>query len=211
MSHFIDYLKQIYIDNPALTKVSMTNLVNNFKNLISNELFLKLLGYLDEKDALLKKTIEASICAVLVGIKKSNDLDVFLKSSQKLSFDFEAQLNNYCPKESLFSCGYLYLDWLFAVKKDRISEMISNEVGVRSETARIVLNVVSILIINDLKKDTPKNLISILESQSEILCRLLPRGVKLILGLPNVDYATSIANENESSLFSFSFFKNKRN
>ena len=33
----------------------MTNLVNNFKNLISNELFLKLLGYLDEKDALLKK------------------------------------------------------------------------------------------------------------------------------------------------------------
>jgi hypothetical protein len=207
MSHFIDYLKQIYIDNPALTKVSMTNLVNNFKNLISNELFLKLLGYLDEKDALLKKTIEASICAVLVGIKKSNDLDVFLKSSQKLSFDFEAQLNNYCPKESLFSCGYLYLDWLFAVKKDRISEMISNEVGVRSETARIVLNVVSILIINDLKKDTPKNLITILESQSEILCRLLPRGVKLILGLPNVDYATSVANENESSLFSFSFFK----
>jgi hypothetical protein len=207
MSYFIDYLKQIYIDNPALTKVSMTNLVNNFKNLISNELFLKLLGYLDEKDALLKKTIEASICAVLVGIKKSNDLDVFLKSSQKLSFDFEAQLNNYCPKESLFSCGYLYLDWLFAVKKDRISEMISNEVGVRSETARIVLNVVSILIINDLKKDTPKNLITILESQSEILCRLLPRGVKLILGLPNVDYATSVANENESSLFSFSFFK----
>ena len=68
-----------------------------------------------------------------------------------MSFDFEAQLNNYCSKESLFSCGYLYLDWLFAVKKDRISEMISNEVGVRSETARIVLNVVSILIINDLK------------------------------------------------------------
>ena len=188
----------------------MTNLVNNFKNLISNELFLKLLGYLDEKDALLKKTIEASICAVLVGIKKSNDLEVFLKSSQNLSFDFEAQLNNYCSKESLFSCGYLYLDWLFAVKKDRISEMISNEVGVRSETARIVLNVVSILIINDLKKDTPKKLISILESQSEVFCRLLPRGVKLILGLPNVDYTTSIANENESSLFSFSFFKNKK-
>ena len=128
-----------------------------------------------------------------------------------MSFDFEAQLNNYCSKESLFSCGYLYLDWLFAVKKDRISEMISNEVGVRSETARIVLNVVSILIINDLKKDTPKKLISILESQSEVFCRLLPRGVKLILGLPNVDYTTSIANENESSLFSFSFFKNKRN
>ena len=189
----------------------MTNLVNNFKNLISNELFLKLLGYLDEKDALLKKTIEASICAVLVGIKKSNDLEVFLKYSQNLSFDFEVQLNNYCSKESLFSCGYLYLDWLFAVKKDRISEMISNEVGVRSETARIVLNVVSILIINDLKKDTPKKLISILESQSEVFCRLLPRGVQLILGLPNVDYTTSIANENESSLFSFSFFKNKRN
>ena len=88
--------------------------------------------------------------------------------------------------------------------------MISNEVGVRSETARIVLNVVSILIINDLKKDTPKKLISILESQSEVFCRLLPRGVKLILGLPNVDYTTSIANENESSLFSFSFFKNKK-
>ena len=104
----------------------MTNLVNNFKNLISNELFLKLLGYLDEKDALLKKTIEASICAVLVGIKKSNDLEVFLKSSQNLSFDFEAQLNNYCSKESLFSCGYLYLDWLFAVKKDRISELAEN-------------------------------------------------------------------------------------
>ncbi|TAF72851.1 MAG: hypothetical protein EAZ58_01660 [Flavobacterium sp.] len=189
----------------------MTNLVNNFKNLISNELFLKLLGYLDEKDALLKRAIEASICAVLVGIEKSNDLEVFLKSSQNLSFDFEAQMNNCCPKESLFSCGYLYLDWLFAVKKDRISEMISNEIGVRSETARIVLNVVSILIINDLKKETPKNLISILESESEIFYRLLPRGVKLILGLTNVDYATGIANENESSLFSFSFLKNKRN
>ena len=80
------------------------------------ELFLNLLGCLDEKDALLKKAIEASICAVLVEIKKSNDLEVFLKSSQNLSFDFEAQLNNYCSKESLFSCGYLYLDWLFVVK-----------------------------------------------------------------------------------------------
>jgi hypothetical protein len=195
----------------CLTKDSMTNLVNNFKNLISNELFLKLLGYFDEKDVLLKKTIEASICAVLVGIEKSNDLDVFLKSSQNLSFDFEAQLNNHSSKESLFSCGYLYLDWLFAVKKDRIPEMVSNEIGVRSETARIVLNIVSILIINDLKKDTPKNLISILESQSEVLSRLLPRGVKLILGMPNVDYVTSDEIEKESSSFSFSFFKNKRN
>lgn len=188
----------------------MTNLVNNFKNLISNELFLRLLGYLNEKDSLLKKSIEASICTVLVGIKKKEDLAIFLNSSKNLSFDLEVELNKYYPKESLFSCGYLYLDWLFDARKDRISEMISNEVGVRSESARIVLNLVSILIINDLKKQTPKNLVSLLESQSEILCSLIPRGVKLILGMPNVDCETSNEIENESSLFSFSFFKNKK-
>lgn len=185
----------------------MTNLVNHFKNLISNDLFLKLSIYLDERDSKLRKTIEASICTVLVGIMKTKDFDSFLLSLNELDTAFEHQLNDCYSKENLFSSGLVYLEKLFPSKKERISEMISNEICVKSETARAILNLASILVINNLKKDPPKNLLSLLESQTENLYRFLPRGVKLILGLPNEEYTLNSSFEKESTLFGFSFFR----
>ncbi|OAZ03967.1 DUF937 domain-containing protein [Flavobacterium succinicans] len=188
----------------------MSNLVSHFKNLISNDLFLRMSVYLDEKDASLRKAIETSICTVLVGVEKSIDFQGILCSLEELDVVDEQGMDGLHSNGMSFSSGQLFLDKLFSSKKDRIYEMISNEVCVKSETARAILNLVAMVILANLKKEPPKNLRSLLESQSHTLYGYLPRGVKLILGIPNVDYGSIHLNEKERTFFSFSFFRSKR-
>lgn len=188
----------------------MTNLVSHFKNLISKDLFLKLSVCLDEKEALLRSVIEASICTVLVGVEKSIDFQQLLRSLGELNVVNEHEMDNLYSNELLLSSGQLFLDKLFPSKKDRISEMISNEICVKSETARAILNLVAIVILTTLKKDPPKNLISLLESQSHILYGHLPKGVRLVLGIPNLEYESKYLIENERPIFGFSFFRTKK-
>ncbi|MCZ8230218.1 DUF937 domain-containing protein [Flavobacterium sp.] len=188
----------------------MSNLVSHFKNLISNDLFLRMSVYLDEKDTLLRKAIETSICTVLVGVEKSIDFQGLLHSLDELDVVDEQEMDGLHSSGLLFSSGQLFLDKLFSAKKDRISEMISNEVCVKSETARAILNLVAMVILANLKKEPPKNLRSLLESQSHTLYGYLPRGVKLILGIPNVDYGSIHLKEKERAFFGFSFFRSKK-
>lgn len=188
----------------------MSNLVSHFKNLISNDLFLKLSVYLNEKDAVLRRTIETSICTVLVGVEKSVDFQQLLRSLGELNVVDEHELDSLYSNELLLSSGQLFLDKLFPAKKDRISEMISNEICVKSETARAILNLVAIVILSNLKKDPPKSLTSLLESQSDVFYGQLPRGVRLVLGIPNEGYESKYLIEDERPVFGFSFFHSKK-
>lgn len=188
----------------------MTNLVNHFKNLISNDLFLKLSIYLDEKDTQLKKTIEVSICTVLVGIKRRNDLEAILLSFNELEVSMEEQLEGLDINETLFVSGQLYLDQLFPTKKERISEMISNEICIKSVSARTIFNLMALLILFNLKNNPPKNLHPLLDSQIQVLYGFIPRGVRLVLGIPNVDYITDYCPVDERPFLGFSFFRSKK-
>jgi hypothetical protein len=176
----------------------MTNLVNHFKNLISNDLFLKLSIYLDEKDTQLKKTIEVSICTVLVGIKRRNDLEAILLSFNELEVSMEEQLGGLNINETLFVSVQLYL------------EMISNEICIKSVSARTIFNLMALLILFNLKNNPPKNLHPLLDSQIQVLYGFIPRGVRLVLGIPNVDYITDYCPVDERPFLGFSFFRSKK-
>jgi len=189
----------------------MTNLIHHFKNLISNDLFLKLSGCLDERDVQLKKTIEVCICTILVGIKRSDNIEVILLSLKELEVSIEDQFNCFYVNESLFVSGQSYLEHLFPTKKERISEMISNEICVKSESARTIFNVVALLILFNLKNNPPKNLYPLLDSQIQGLYGFIPRGVRLVLGIPNLDYITDPSPIKERSFFGNLFMRSKRN
>jgi hypothetical protein len=189
----------------------MNNLVSHFKNLISNDLFLKLSIYLEEKDTLLRQTIEVCICTVLVGVKRSNDIDVLLLSLKESDVSFEEQFNVFSVNETLFVSGQVYLDGLFPVKRERISEMISNEICVKSESARIIFNLVALLILINLKNNPPKNLLPFLDTQVQALYGFIPRGVRLVLGIPNLDYVTDHIPEKKLSFFGKLMMRSKRN
>ena len=73
----------------------MTTLLHSFKDLVSNDLFVKLAYICNERENQLKKAFEVCICTLLVGIKNCKDLEVLLKAVDEIGVSFEKQFDLY--------------------------------------------------------------------------------------------------------------------
>lgn len=186
-------------------------LLSYFKNLISNDLVEKLSTYLDENEVLVRRTIEVCIGTLLIGINNHKGKDSKLFLSQEITTNFESELDGFCAKEIVFPEGMYFVEQLFSIKKDRIPEMISNEICVKSATARAILNMVALLIMSNLKNDKPKEFESLLHEQYSYLSGLLPRGVRLVMGVATIEYAIPSVKKSEKKSNGFSFFRFKKN
>jgi hypothetical protein len=104
--------------------------------------------------------------------------------------------------------GNTYLELLFANKKARITEMISNEVGIKSETAREILNFSALLTLSYLRNNSEitANLKSLLDDQKREILNSIPPGIKIILGFSGYE-SSSIEEKTHprlgKSLFTF--------
>jgi hypothetical protein len=166
------------------------NLQIELRRFISSNVISKLNKFYFENDALLIKAIDVSLGTVLMGYYNNFDeksleemtelvpdstfyKEVDFASSRILSVD-----DNYKSE------GNQFLEQIFTSKKARITEMISNEVGIKSETAREVLNFSTLLIISYLKYNTEvtSSLKLLLDEQKRDILNSIPPGIKIILG-----------------------------
>jgi hypothetical protein len=172
------------------------NLLQQLQNLTSPNLISKLSKKYDENHILLRKSIEAGMCTVLVGLHKKNEdenlykevLETVSNSEFYRKIEFEnlmvESVNNTYSEEGQTSLGLIFTN-----KKSRISEMISNEICVKSETAYAVLNLSTMLIVSYINKQnlTFKELRSILEEEINEISKVIPQGLKIILGIPIIE------------------------
>ena len=195
-----------------------SNLQNQLSCFISPGLVSKLSKIYFENEALLTKAIEASVCAVLMGLyNRIEDVKLYDELMQLIAnsefyggINFESKkvqtLNNSFDEE-----GHGPLNIIFVNKKDRIAEMISNEVGVRSETACALLNL-SVMVVLSYFKNKNKNLKELqllLEEQKNKILNATPQGIRLILGFSTFE----IIEEHSQTSFTsniFSFFSIKK-
>lgn len=166
------------------------NLQIELRRFISSNVISKLNKFYFENDALLIKAIDVSLGTVLMGfynnfdeekLQEMTDLvqnstfykEVDFTSSRILSVDENYKLE-----------GNLLLEQIFTTKKSRITEMISNEVGIKSETAREVLNFSALLIISYLNNnpELTSSLKLLLDDQQRDILNSIPPGIKIILG-----------------------------
>ncbi|MEO7978587.1 hypothetical protein [Flavobacterium sp.] len=166
------------------------NLQIELRRFISSNVISKLNKFYYENDALLIKGIDVSIGTVLMGCYSYTDEKSFnkmIKSVEKTFFykeiDFVAERIlsvDDCYKTE----GNTFLELLFANKKARITEMISNEVGIKSETAREILNFSVLLTLSYFRNNSEitASLKLLLEEQKREILNSIPPGIKIILG-----------------------------
>lgn len=166
------------------------NLQIELRRFISSNVISKLNKFYFENDALLIKAIDVSLGTVLMGCYNNFDeetlqqmtglvqnstfyKEVDFTSSRILSVDDNYKLE-----------GNPLLEQIFTTKKARITEMISNEVGIKSETAREVLNFSTLLIISYLNynPELTSSLKLLLDDQKRDILNSIPPGIKIILG-----------------------------
>jgi hypothetical protein len=169
-------------------------LLSQLRSTISSSLISIFCKKFEENEIALRKSIDASICTVLIGLDsiiKTNVLyDKIIDSISNSNFyktiEFEnGKLSsiNYSFEEE----GFIPLNLIFSIKRSRISEMISNEIGVKSETAKALLNFAVMLTLSHLKneKQKVKFLQSTLDSEKSNIIKALPTGIRVILGYSN--------------------------
>ncbi|WP_163397916.1 DUF937 domain-containing protein [Flavobacterium fluviatile] len=166
------------------------NLQIELRRFISSNVISKLNKFYFENDALLIKAIDVSLGTVLMGCYNNFDeknleemtellpdsafyKEIDFASSRILSVDDNYKLE-----------GNRFLEQIFSSKKARITEMISNEVGIKSETAREVLNFSTLLILSYLKynAEVTSSLKLLLDEQKRDILNSIPPGIKIILG-----------------------------
>lgn len=187
------------------------NLQIELRRFISSNVVSKLNKFYFENDALLIKAIDASIGTILIGaynkiheVSLYNELieivgvtefykEIDFESGRLLSVDD-------CYKDE----GNKLLKRIFDNKKSRITEMVSNEVGIKSETAREVLNFSALLVFSyfNYKKQVQEDLQSTLEEQKRGILNSIPLGIKIILGFSSYE----VVEEKSKSRFSNSIF-----
>lgn len=165
----------------------------------------------EENELLLRNSIDVSICTVLMGliniIEDSSLYDKTTKTILNSEFYNATKFENgqiTCLNYSYSDEAHLPLILLFGIKKERISEMISNEIGIKSETACAVLNFTAMMTLCFLatEKQNTSLLKEELSTQKTQLLKNLPRGLQLLLGYSDFEY--------ESSFEGFSFVKQDR-
>ncbi|RKS94539.1 hypothetical protein BC952_0147 [Flavobacterium limicola] len=187
---------------------------NQLRGFISPFLVSKFSKEYNESEVLMKKSIETSISTILIGLNnKFDDKNLYDELMEYISnsefytdVKFEATktliINSSFNKE-----GCKPLNLIFSNKKDRISEMISNEIGVKSETASAILNFSAMLVFSYFKSQNQnfKSLQLLINDQKRIILSTMPEGIRLLLGVSTFEI---IEEKRESSFASniFSFF-----
>ena len=166
------------------------NLQIELRRFISSNVISKLNKFYYENDALLIKAIDVSLGTVLMGCYNNFDeksLEEMTELVQDSVFykeiDF-ASARILSVDENYKLEGNSFLEQIFSNKKSRITEMISNEVGIKSETAREVLNFSTLLIVSYLKSNAQliSGLKLLLDDQKRDILNSIPPGIKIILG-----------------------------
>ncbi|MWB94300.1 hypothetical protein GON26_07995 [Flavobacterium sp. GA093] len=182
------------------------NLQIELRRFISSNVVSKLNKFYFENDALLIKAIDVSLGTVLMGLYNHVEEPKFYKNLISLidncnfyeEIDFEA--SRILSVDDCYRVeGNDLLKEIFSNKKARISEMISNEVGIKSETAREVLNFSGLLVVSYLKNNQQllKSLKLLLDEQKRDVLNSIPPGIKIILGFSCYE---SVDDKNQSNL-----------
>jgi hypothetical protein len=195
------------------------NLQIELRRFISSNVVSKLNKFYFENDALLIKGIDVSIGTILMGLyNKSEEADFYSEIVSMLpeSSTFYQEVDFTAGRIlSVDECyrleGNPLLKELFSNKKGRISEMVSNEVGIKSETAREILNFSVLLVISYLRYNLQliESLKLLLEDQKRDVLNSIPPGIKIILGFSNYE---TVEDKNQSigrsifTLFGHNFF-----
>lgn len=200
--------------------MSMTpNLQIELRRFISSNVVSKLNKFYFENDALLIKGIDVSIGTILMGLhNKADEPDFYSEIVSMVEEDstFYQEVDfNAGRILSVDDCyrleGNDLLKELFSNKKGRITEMISNEVGIKSETAREILNFSALLVISYLRSNLQllESLKLLLEDQKRDILNSIPPGIKIILGFSSYE---TVEEKNQSigrsifTLFGHNFF-----
>jgi hypothetical protein len=183
------------------------NLQIELRRFISSNVVSKLNKFYFENDALLIKGIDVSIGTVLMGLYNKAEESGFYKEIVSLigensTFYGEVDFNS-GRILSVDDCyrleGNDLLKEIFSNKKGRISEMISNEVGIKSETAREILNFSALLVVSYLKNNIQllDSLKLLLEEQKRDILNSIHPGIKIILGFSCYE---SVDDKNQANL-----------
>lgn len=195
------------------------NLQIELRRFISSNVISKLNKFYFENDALLIKGIDVSIGTILMGLYNRAEEVGFYKEivsmiTEESTFYQEIDFNSGrilsvddCYRDE----GNALLKELFTNKKGRISEMISNEVGIKSETAREILNFSALLVMSYLKNNLQilDSLKLLLEEQKRDILNSIQPGIRIILGFSNYE---AVEDKNQSigrsifTLFGHNFF-----
>ncbi len=195
------------------------NLQIELRRFISSNVVSKLNKFYFENDALLIKGIDVSIGTILMGLyNKAEEPDFYTEivSMMKEDSTFYQEIDfNAGRILSVDDCyrleGNVYLKELFANKKGRISEMVSNEVGIKSETAREILNFSGLLVMSYLRNNLQllESLKLLLEDQKRDILNSIPPGIKIILGFScyeTVEDKSQSMGRSIFTLFGHNFF-----
>ncbi|KIO53846.1 DUF937 domain-containing protein [Flavobacterium hibernum] len=195
------------------------NLQIELRRFISSNVVSKLNKFYFENDALLIKGIDVSIGTVLMGLyNRAEELDFYKDIVSLLEDDstFYKEVDFTSGRIlSVDDCyrieGSSIVKEIFTSKKGRISEMISNEVGIKSETAREILNFSALLVVSYLKNNSQllESLKLLLEDQKRDILNSIPPGIKIMLGFSCYE---TVEEKNQSigrsifTLFGHNFF-----
>jgi hypothetical protein len=196
------------------------NLQIELRRFISSNVVSKLNKFYFENDALLIKGIDVSIGTVLMGLyNKAEEESGFYKeiiSAIQDDSTFYQEVDFVSGRIlAVDDCyrieGNDILKGIFSNKKGRISEMISNEVGIKSETAREILNFSALLVISYLKYNAQllDSLKLLLEEQKREILNSIQPGIRIILGFSSYE---TVEEKNQSmgrsifTLFGHNFF-----
>lgn len=180
-------------------------LLLQLRSIITSPLISIFCKKFEENELLLRKSIDTSICTVLIGLENimnddvlyDNLIDSITNTEFYRTIEFEngkITSINYCFEQE----GFGPLSTIFSAKKGRISEMISNEIGVKSGTASAILNFSAMLILSHFANE--KQLESIirndLNSQKKLILSNVPEGIRVLLGYSNFEYEDAYADSN---------------
>jgi hypothetical protein len=179
-------------------------LLNQLRSTITSPLISIFCKKFEENETSLRKSIDTSICTVLIGldniIKSTSLYDKIIDSISNTEFYKSLEFENGKLSSINYSFeqeGVIPLNLIFSIKKGRISEMISNEVGVKSETASAILNFAVMLILSHFKNEKQKELAiqSSVNIEKTAIIRTIPEGIRVILGYSNFEYEEEIVND----------------
>lgn len=178
-------------------------LLLQLRNIITSPLISIFCKKFEENELLLRRSIDASICTVLLGLENiMNNAVLYDKIIESITFtefykntEFESgkiSSINYAFEQE----GYAPLNTIFSTKQARISEMISNEIGIKSGTAGAILNFSVMLILLHLKNEKQKSstIQDDFNSQKKVILNNVPEGIRVLLGYSNFECEEAYAD-----------------
>jgi len=181
-------------------------LLLDLRSIITSPLISIFCKKFEENEQLLRKSIDAGLCTVLIGLENIMDNTVYDKIIDSITdteFYRTTEFENGKISSINFSFeqeGYAPLNMIFSNKKGRISEMISNEVGVKSETSGAILNFAVMLVllhfVNEKQKQKAAIIRNDLNAQKKLILNNVPEGIRVLLGYSNFEYEEAYADSN---------------